>query len=188
MFSFIPLRVGNYLNEINNSKGLIIDLRGNPGGEMMSGINLFSYFINKPTVYSNFELFRKNGMDSYIISPNGKIHFSEKLKIIILGDERTSCSAELFINAMKMLDNVMFMASSRTSGLAMAMYSLIFPSGSIVALDCLGLKPFFSDERAIENKGIEPDIWVNRNSVYDLAPYNDKVLKRAKDIINMDYR
>jgi C-terminal processing protease CtpA/Prc len=182
---------GTYIQFLNNyyifknQKNLIIDLRNAPGGEENEIINIASCFITEPRVYNNYIY---NIRDSYdlkettILQPNKLLNLAN-LNIYILINERTACAFEGFVNFMKLNTNTTIIGTSKTSGSYIATYELHFPWGLICSFNNLG-KPILPGIGNIENKGIEPDIWVSLNKVDELAPYNDKVLQTALRIIS----
>jgi C-terminal processing protease CtpA/Prc len=169
----------NHLNQIRDSKGLILDLRNNGGGSSGDGMSLFSTFINKPMVYYHTTFWQKdNRMESLVIQPNRDVHFSSDFPVILLGDENTACASEQFIQAMQQLDNCCFISHSRTAGSLQNRYNFHFPDGTSLALDCLSEKIYSNKMSIIEYIGIQPDIWVQSTKVEDLVPYAD-ILKSA---------
>jgi len=184
MDSYVFLRFINHIEQIKNAKGLIIDLRGNPGGSSSEGEKLFSLFINRPTVYNHVvSLNRPNKLESRMIRPNKVIHFPSNYPVVILGDENTACASEDFIQAMKQLPQCYFISYSTTCGALQARYGISFPSGTFLSLDCLSPKTYTHDVGVVENVGISPNVWVQPTKVEDLAPYDDLLKKVSKKII-----
>jgi C-terminal processing protease CtpA/Prc len=178
------LRFINHLNQIQNSKGLILDLRNNGGGSSTDGMSLFSIFIDKPMVYCHTAFSQKdNRMESIVLQPNNDIHFSSDFPIVLLGDENTACASEQFIQAMQQLDNCYFISHSRTSGSLQNRYNFHFPDRTSLALDCLSEKIYSNKMSIIECKGIQPDIWIQSTKVEDLAPYVDLLKSAAINVI-----
>ncbi len=182
----VYLRFKNYFDNIIRCKGIIIDLRGNPGGSSSDGENIFSCFIDKPRVYRNI-LVQETPFksESQVIRSNQRYSLNKDFPVVIIGDENTACASEEFINAMQQLENCYFISSSRTCGALQSRYGISFPSGAFLSLDCLSPKILdVSGKRIIECEGIDPDIWISKTNVEDLAPYNDLLLKSAEQIIN----
>ena len=175
------MRFCNYLKFMSSAKGLIIDLRGNGGGDTSAAQEIFSLFIDKPMVYDHraayYNEFKK---ESSIVRPDVQFHFPKDYRVVLLGDEHTFCSAEDFIQAMRVArSNCYFIASSMTAGLLHSRFDLYFPSGASMSIDCLTGKISANKAGVIENKGLEPDIWLQPHHVLDLAPYNDLLKKTA---------
>jgi len=181
------LRFFNHYQQIKNSNGLVIDLRGNPGGSSSDGENIFSLFIDKPMVYHHTVSLKNKGLESLVIKPHKSHHFNNKLQVILLGDCNTACASEDFIQAMQQLDNVQFLGTSKTCGALQSRHSIRFPSGTYMSIDCLSPKIFSNKVGIVECKGIDPDIWIQPTTVYDLAPYNNTVVKAAKKLLSYAY-
>ena len=167
------LRIINHVEEINNSKGLIIDLRGNGGGETMASHRLFSLFINKPSVYSNL-LDYLNERESVIVIPNGKFYID--IPVVILIDKNTACESEAFTEAMRFNIEAVVVGKDSSKGAYASVYSIEFPSGVKLKINTLDSIGFLCNNEIIEGKGITPDVIVKIINVYDLYPYQDKVL------------
>jgi C-terminal processing protease CtpA/Prc len=178
------LRFRNHYNEILKCKGLIIDLRGNPGGSSSDGMQIFSMFIDKPSVYHHaMSLIDSSKFESLVLNPNCNFRIPASIKVVIIGDENTACASEDFIQAMRNCSKAIFMGSSRTCGALQSRFGITFPSGTYFSIDCLTPKIYHSNVGIIENKGLSPDIWITRGSVFDLIPYNDKLLKACKGLL-----
>ncbi|MCD7961961.1 MAG: S41 family peptidase [Rikenellaceae bacterium] len=177
----------NHFTEIQNSKGLILDLRGNGGGETGIGMRLFSTFIDKPSVYSHYETSIVNPrLRTMMVKPNPEIRLPQDFTVVILSDINTACAAEEFILAMKQLPHCYSVASTTTCGSLQSRFAFNLPSGIRISLDCLSGRVHSYANGIIENKGLEPDIWIQPSSVEDLAPYDD-LLKAAAEAIIKSY-
>jgi C-terminal processing protease CtpA/Prc len=177
----VYLRFLNHYEEICNSNGLILDLRNNGGGEMIEGMNIFSHFIEHPQVYGNYHTYGNDNTASFVTLPNNNYSFAEKsLPVVIIGNGYTACASEQFIYNMTKLDNVVFLSSDKTAGAFMGMRNLILPSGIVFFVNGMsGKMSLGNSSNIIENKGLEPDIWVPMGKIADLAPYNDILLQKA---------
>lgn len=167
----------NHIDDLKKRKGLIIDLRNNGGGYGIEGIRIASAFIRRPQVYSHsvFSWDETNAIrETAVIRPHPTVDLSH-LEIIILGNERTACASEIFLDFMQRHAGARFVGTSRTAG--------AFANLSDVTLDSLSItfnstvKVLTGDKKCIENTGIEPDIYVTISQVKELYPYDDKVLQ-----------
>jgi C-terminal processing protease CtpA/Prc len=182
----VYLRFLNHYEEICNSNGLILDLRNNGGGEMIEGMNIFSHFIEHPQVYGNYHTYgNDNNIASFVTLPNNNYSFVDSpLPVVIIGNSYTACASEQFIYNMAKLDNVVFISSDKTAGAFMGMRNLILPSGIVFFVNGMsGKMSLGNSNNIIENKGLEPDIWIPMSKIADLAPYNDILLQKAKRYI-----
>ena len=182
MGDYVYLRFLNHYEEICNSNGLILDLRNNGGGEMIEGMNIFSHFIEHPQVYGNYHTYGNDNTASFVTLPNNNYSFAEKpLPVVIIGNGYTACASEQFIYNMTKLDNVVFISSDKTAGAFMGMRNLILPSGIVFFVNGMsGKMSLGNSSNIIEDKGLEPDIWIPIGKIADLAPYNDILLQKAK--------
>lgn len=178
----IPTLFVNHLKEINASKGLIIDLRGNGGGEGNEGARLLSYMINKNFRYTDILNIENQKLDSLVVRTNKELFsLEEKKKVIVLVDHNTACAAELFVNALKMnRKGVIVVGRERSSGSVTPTYNVIFDDKYNTTLLTGSYAPYkYIQNNRQSNIGIKPDIIVDINNVLDLQPYKDKVLIEA---------
>ena len=167
----------NHLDDLKKRKGLIIDLRNNGGGYSLEGMRIASCFIRQPAVYSHsfFSWNEESSIkETLMIKPNYNVDLTH-VKVIILGNERTACASEIFIDFMQRNAGAVFIGTNNTAGAYANLYSAnildeVFYFNSMV-------KSLTADQKCIENIGIQPDIYVTVSKVKDLYPYNDKVLQ-----------
>lgn len=196
MFKFLPDSVAYYrLNQFSegdyidflsryesivNSKGLIIDLRGNGGGEGNIPQLLFSMFIDEPSLYVN-EIDPLGNKVSIMVRPNPNFHISQS--VVILIDNTTACASESFIIAMRNSKKAVIVGKSNTIGALATLNQLIFPSGIVLRTDVFGNMIMDNDWQSIESKGINPDYYIDIQKVADLYPYDDKCLQWARQYL-----
>ncbi len=101
-------------------KGVIIDLRGNPGGEDEMAVKMARHFVGEDTFYEyasyynrNTGKFEINYGEAYIIKPAEPIY---KGKVAILINNRTTSSGEGLPLALKGLPNVKIVGFTSTNG------------------------------------------------------------------------
>jgi C-terminal processing protease CtpA/Prc len=179
----VYLRLLNYWQEhgLEKANGLIIDLRGNGGGDGVSVVRLMSLFVSSPSVLTHCFPAGGNGSEyeSLVVRPNPSYQYPAKKPVVILVDEMTACASESFILGMKKYTNCTVIGTSRTMGALASRTDVTLPSGIVLVLDCIMNKEYFGEGVTVEEVGIAPDLWVRRRQVEDLAPYNDKVLQVA---------
>ena len=187
---FIPDLIpfwNSHVKDIIESKGLIIDLRDNPGGDFTS-FYLTQFFINDTETIAEIPIEPTNclvstnnfGYFRVKVNPSDKFHYFGP--IVILFNERTSCASEIFISALKKYnENVITMAASKTAGGMQLLYEINLPSYS----EPYSLWFYLNSTLDANGNnidalgGISPDIKVDINSYIDTQPYNDVLLHEA---------
>jgi C-terminal processing protease CtpA/Prc len=165
-------------DKISHAKGLIIDLRGNGGGELISPIRVLALFIDHPTVL--FNGWTRTSVDPLIVRSDTAHHFPGEKNVMILVDGGTACASECFIAGMQTMPNVQVIGNTHTYGALASRYDIVFPDGMDLYIDCVTQKMVLADNTSIEGTGIQPRIKVPIGSVEDLQPYRDIVLSTAR--------
>jgi carboxyl-terminal processing protease len=113
------------------AKQVILDLRGNPGGDMAAMIAIASAFLPKQT-----ELFHAQGRSSarlpppVVTSENGDF---AKLPLVLLIDAGTASAAEILAGSLQDHDRALIVGR-RSFGKALVQSSLPLPNGDVVWL------------------------------------------------------
>jgi len=120
-------------------KGLIIDLRDNPGGEDALAVRMAGYFVNEETRYSYVSYYNRytkkfeiNTGEDYRVRPS-KPYFGGKIAILVNG--RTASSGEGLPLVLKGRSNVTIVGFTGTNGSFGVMTSpitAVMPDGYIV--------------------------------------------------------
>jgi len=76
-------------------KGLIIDLRGNPGGPLVSALDVASMFLSNRAILTQLSI---NGRVEKYYSSNRRPDVS--MKLLLLCDEYTASASEILIEAL----------------------------------------------------------------------------------------
>lgn len=175
------IRFYNHKSNLEKSKGIIFDLRGNTGGREIEALRILSCFINEPIVSGNNSYTFNNNSTifaSNILKPNPYLKLVN-LKVIILINHNTACTSELFIELLKKYKkSVIVIGDSKTAGSLANAYNFYLPFGIIIKNNIVN-KFYISNKTNIEYYGIEPDIYIPIYNYKDLFPYNDKVLIEA---------
>jgi C-terminal processing protease CtpA/Prc len=164
----------SHKEDLNNCKGLILDLRGNSGGDL-SCLTLFSFLISENSTIICNESNLLDVYSSYVIKPSNKIQVQSSIVVIV--DARTTCMSELLINALrKCRSDIYVIGASNTSGSAQLATTTILPKNVILAhFD--GITKDVFGYIIDNNTGIIPDSLIYFESYKDLFPYED-CLKR----------
>jgi carboxyl-terminal processing protease len=153
-------------------KGLVLDLRGNPGGLEKQAVAVTSEFITEGNVF--LEQNAQGRRKAVPIAPDG---VAGDLPLVVLIDQGTASSAEIFAGAVQDHGRGK-LVGTRTFGTGTVLKTYELSDGSVVMLAVLEwLTP---DGRRIWHHGIDPDVTValpDRASV--LNPDQAEPLSRA---------
>ena len=153
----------NKLLEKEKLKGLVLDLRNNPGGVLGASVSVAGLFLNGgPVVYTEGRL------------PNSDMHFNAQP-----GDATTGAPIVVLINAGSASASEIVAGALQDRGRAVVMGSDSFGKGSVQtilplsesrAVKLTTARYFTPDGRSIQAEGIVPDILVERAQVTAYKP------------------
>lgn len=174
----------NLKDSIKNSKGIIFDLRGNPGGYEIEVLKIASCFLQQPFDYATETYTRASQTYSAktIVKPNPFLTLS-KLKVILLVDNKTACGSESFALIFKRILGATIIGTSTTGSSFSTVHAFQFPGGISLNANVLSKKYLLSDQSTLEYRGIAPDITVKIDNYSELYGYEDKVLQTARKLI-----
>lgn len=161
-----------------NTKGLIIDVRGNSGGQIGNPDAILARFIDQPTLA--YHLRPKNGPNRTDFAPAEGFNINPRapqyLKKVVLLTNRASYSATNYLaSIMKNIpDNVTVIGGKTGGGGGLPSYKDL-PNGWILRLSTTQLLD--SNQQQIE-AGIEPDINVELTEA-DIEKGKDTILEYA---------
>ena len=141
------------LNRLKDSKGLILDLRGNSGGLFQNAIMISNLFMNKGVIVN--VIARQGKKNVYSAQNEGCIYNNP---LVVLIDNNSASASEILSSALR--DNSRaVLVGTRTygKGLVQKIFSLPNQSGMNLTI-ARYLTPKGVD---INKKGIEPDFTVN---------------------------
>jgi C-terminal processing protease CtpA/Prc len=174
----------NHREELQKSKTIILDLRGNTGGAESEAFKFISTFINRPVTvsYSVFhsDLSGQVLLDSNVVRPNSFLNLSDH-KLIVLVDNATACASEMFTSVVKYRSRAVVIGSEPTMGSYASAEELHLPFDVTLQADIFTKFIPVNESMGIEFTGVRPDVPVTLKSYRDLYPYEDKVLKTALD-------
>ncbi len=141
--------VRDALGKIGDSKGVIVDVRGNYGGLLSNAVYISNMFIKSGTIVSIVD--RDGNKQDYDAKPG---LFLVSKPVVILVDESSASASEIFSGAMKDHKKA-FLVGEKTYGKGRVQMISRLPNGSGINFTVAKyLTPLGTD---IDHKGIEPD-------------------------------
>lgn len=158
----------------NNPKGLVIDLRGNPGGELEAVVNVTGSFIPPGPVIHQVD---KYGETQSIVSSGNTLD----LPIAVLTNGGTASAAEAMTGALQ--DNkVGYVIGTKTFGKGIV--QTIYPLGNGGGLEITTHKYLTAGKRDIHKVGIMPDLVVELTEEDTYDTQLEAALNYLKEQIN----
>lgn len=173
-------QVPKMMEELSNTKGLIIDLRQYPKGTLYS---LFKYISSeRKPLYS--KIIPDLSYPGYFYWVKGQEYGNSKeliydKRVVILIDEFTQSQGEYMAMGLEQGDNVTLIGS-QTAGSDGNVSKINLPSG--VSASFSGIGWYYPSKKETQRIGIVPDIIVNP-TVKDLMEGRDLVLEKAFETI-----
>lgn len=160
------------LEKTESAKGLILDLRGNPGGLLPNAVFISNIFIEGGN--DIVSIIGRNGYRNRIKAQNTQLMIDKPL--IVMVDGGSASASEILSGALKDYHKAKILGT-KTYGKGMVQQIVPLPNGTGINLTIAKyLTPNGTD---INEKGIEPDINVEL-TIDDMKANNDKQLIIAK--------
>jgi len=160
------------LNKLNKEQlgGLILDLRGNPGGDLEAAVELAGYFLKEGPVV---RIMSRDG-DEEVRYPSRLTQI--QVPLVVLIDEGTASASEIVAGAIKDSSSGLLLGT-RTfgKGLVQTLYSL----GDNEGLKLTTNRYLTPNGHDINDKGIQPDIVVEQPEDTD----EDVQLEKAVEVL-----
>jgi len=140
------------IDELNDAPALIIDLRGNPGGQFPVRKAIASQLVGEPKLFMRYQ--HRDGLEEAYLDP---VPDPYKGKVVILVDELSASSTEEFAGSLQALGRATIVGS-QTPGRCLTMNVVPLPN------DALLMYPYGQsqtpDGRVLEDNGVVPDVQV----------------------------
>ena len=162
------------LDQSQNKKGFIIDLRSNPGGLLSNAIYISDMFLDGGTIVSTVD------RDGYKETSRATRGVLTTKPVVVLINKGSASASEIFSGAMK--DNrraVIIGEQSFGKGLVQEINKLPYEAGINITIQ----KYLTPNGTNINKKGITPDIVVELKEE-DVKNKNDVQLKKAIEVLN----
>ncbi|MEI9919096.1 MAG: S41 family peptidase [Bacteroidota bacterium] len=179
-----------YFNELINgaTRGVIIDLRNNPGGDVVDLNFILGRFVQSPTTFGAARFKYDAGkldLTPWIdtkISVNSNAARSD-IQIVVLADGFTGSVAELMTSAIQSLPTGTFIGEKTYGATGVLTSQSLYNDGSFTVGDFMNVQAACSqfrtlDNRIVEGIGLTPDIEVKFDGG-ELNKNNDAMLEQA---------
>ena len=163
-----------------NPKGMIIDLRNNPGGYLNTAIEVSSEFIKEGVIM--YEEYGDGRRDQYDALGNGQ---ATDIPIVVLINEGSASASEILAGALQDYERATLVGvQSYGKGSVQNRQPLSNNQGAARVTIAKWLTP---KERAIDHVGLQPDVFVEmapEDFVSDQDPQLDVAVETLNAIIN----
>lgn len=160
------------------TKGLILDLRDNPGGWVNDAVSIADHFLDKGVVcYLEY----KDGTREYEYSKDGK----EDLQLVVLVNEFSASSSEILSGALQdRADATVVGVQSYGKGIV----QYVLPVGDEGAGMQLTVAQYYTPNgNAVHKIGITPDVEIDLpegdNGMYEFSDLADPQLNKAMEVM-----
>lgn len=145
--------------------GLIIDLRGNPGGPLTPALDLASYFLSHGKIVTKMSIQGK-------LETHRSTNFrpDRRMSLLLLADETTASASEIFIAALQDNNRAKCMGG-RTVGKNVAQAMMTLSDGSGVAFT---VREYLSPIGKTMGDGIAPDFEITGPIDINTVRYDDQ--------------
>ena len=179
IMSFIGATTSNEfleaLEKTQKTDGLILDLRGNPGGLLPNAVFIANLFIPEGRIVS---VVGRNGFKQDLSAQ--KTNFTINKPLIVLIDHSSASASEILSGALKDYNKAKLIGT-KTYGKGMVQEVLSLPNET--GLNLTIAKYLTPNGTDINKKGIEPDVKIEL-TFDDLKKNNDAQLIVAKKMMN----
>jgi len=179
-FVFESAQVGEIMQRANDKRTIILDLRGNGGGYVVTLEKLAGYFFEKDTKIADVK--GRKPMDPQMAKSQGADVF--KGTVIVLVDANSASAAEIFPRLMQ-IEKRGTVIGDVTAGAVMQSRGASFDAGADTVIsygmNLTRADVIMTDGKSLEHTGVTPDELMVPTGA-DLANFRDPVLARALNL------
>ncbi len=176
---FLPVLLDSIVSSIAeyiNYPNLIIDIRGNPGGDFNTRRTIAEQFVSERTLFWRYQ--RRNDVNEVFLNPSPKPY---KGKVVILIDELSSSSSEEFSGGMKAIGRATIIGQ-RTAGKVLTMEIVELPEGGLFVYPNQQTRT--SKDEVLEGVGVIPDIKIEMEKEAILKGIDTQLEKAVEYLTN----
>jgi len=164
--------VEDAIKEHNNTKGIILDLRNNPGGLLGQAVGLVDLFVEKGVIVSQKGKVRGENLDYKAHKKNT----DTKTPIVVLVNGGSASASEIVSGALQDF-NRSIVVGEKTFGKGSV--QVVMPIGQDEALKLTVARYYLPSGRTIQAIGVTPDIIVHLGKIDYIE---DPVLLKERDL------
>jgi C-terminal processing protease CtpA/Prc len=176
-FNLTDQGVDGMMNKVRKRTALILDLRGNPGGYVVTLQRLLSYFFDRDVKMCDIK--RRKEIEPMMTKTRGDGTFKGKLFVLI--DSQSASSAEIFARAIQ-LEKRGTVIGDRSAGAVMEAMDYRYQLGVEVVVpydaSITNADLIMADGKSLEKNGVTPDELLLPTAA-DMQAKRDPVLARA---------
>jgi carboxyl-terminal processing protease len=176
-FDLSPDDVDNVLTKMRAHKGVVLDLRGNPGGFKITLERLIGSFFEKDLKI--FDRVQRTETKPDIVA--GRRHGAYTGRLTVLIDSQSASASELFAKVIQ-LEKRGFILGDRSAGAVMEAKYYSHNFTYIYGTEITDADLVMADGTSLEHVGVEPDFLV-LPSASDLASHRDPALAKAAGLV-----
>lgn len=179
-FVFDPAEVGGFISKAKDKQTMILDLRGNGGGYVVTLEKLAGYFFDKDTKIADLKA--RKPMKPQLAKTAGSNVY--KGKVIVLVDASSGSAAEIFARLMQIEKRGIVLGDVSAGAVMQSKYQgFDAGAGTVInyGMNLTRADVIMTDGKSLEHVGVQPDELILPTGE-DLAKRRDPVLARALEI------
>lgn len=179
-FLFDPYEVGGLIAKAKGKHTLILDLRGNPGGNVVTLEKLAGYFFEKDIKIADLK--GRKPMDPQLAKSEGPGIFNGK--VIVLIDASSASAAEIFARLMQLEKRGIVLGDISAGAVTQSKF-VSFDAGTVnmisYGMNLTRADVIMSDGKSLEHVGVTPDEVIIPTGK-DIFERSDPVMSRALEL------
>jgi len=164
------------LEQFNNAPGVVIDIRGNPGGEAEEVAKIASYFFSRHVPFGKFNA--RSGKSIYLRTDDDDQIYSGPIAILV--NEGSGSGSELFAGVMQESGRALVVGrQSCGCVLGISRYRSVKGKGELAVSEYGYVSP---EGKSFEGAGVVPDRTIELR-ISDLQGHHDATLEEAEKVL-----